>query len=218
MITTLFAMVGAAFSLIMGLMLLLWVFYYFNKNATIVDFGWTASFILAVWAYFILGDGYLPRRVVIMIMVTAWAGRLLWYLINRFQPGIEDPRYTTLLQAWGKKHIDLKVLSMFILQGLIALALSFTFLIISQNTSDSWSYWEGVGFLVWLFGTWGESTADAQKYQFRRDVTNAGKVCDVGLWRYSRHPNYFFEWIVWIGFFILPWDHLWGGLLSTLRQ
>lgn len=202
MMTTLFAMVGAAFLLIMGVMLLLWIYYCFNKNAGIVDLGWTASFILAAWAYFILGDGYLPRRLVIALMVTVWAGRLLWYLTSRFQSDIEDPRYTALLQAWGKKHIDLKVLSMFILQGLIALTLSFTFLIISQNTRETWSFWEGWGFLVWILGTWGETVADAQKHKFRSDPANLGRVCNVGLWRFSRHPNYFFEWILWIGFFL----------------
>lgn len=202
MLTTLFAMVGAAFLLIMGTMILLWVFYCFNKNASVVDLGWTASFILAVWAFFILGDGYLPRRIVIAAMVTIWAGRLLWHLIGRFRPSVEDPRYTSLLQTWGKKHLDLKVLTMFIFQGLIALTLSFTFLIISLNTRATWSYWELGGFFVWFFGAWGETIADNQKNEFRSHPENAGKICKEGLWRYSRHPNYFFEWIVWIGFFL----------------
>lgn len=200
--TSLFAMVGASFLLIMGMMVILWIYYCFNKNAGIVDLGWTACFIVAVWSYFTLGEGYLPRKLLIALMVTLWAGRLLWYLAKRYNAKIEDPRYTAMIQGWGKKHVDLKVLMMFLLQGLIALGLSFTFLIICMNERPTWSYWEGWGLIIWFLGTWGETVADAQKEAFRSNPANAGKTCNIGLWRYSRHPNYFFEWVIWVGFFL----------------
>lgn len=209
---TLFTMVGAGFVLTMMLMGLLWLYYLVKKNAAVVDLGWTASFILIVWAYLIFGDGYAPRRWAIALMVTIWSGRLLWHLIRRFKPEEEDPRYTEMLKGWGKESLNLKVLLMFVFQGLIALLLSIPFLIVCLNTRESWSFWEGWGVLIWIIGVAGESLADWQMDQFKRNPETKGQVCDRGLWSISRHPNYFFEWVVWIGFFIFALSSPFGWI------
>jgi cysteine desulfuration protein SufE len=87
---------------------------------------------------------------------------------------------------------------MFLFQGLLVIILTLPFLLIACNSRD-WSATEGWGFLVWAIGVGGEAFADQQKQDFISKPENKGKVCDVGLWAFTRHPNYFFEWVVWIG-------------------
>jgi len=197
-----FEMLGAAFVLVMLLMGCLWLVYYFSKNAGIVDVGWAVSFVLAVWAYFFLGYGYGPKRWVITIMVTIWGCRLAWQLYMRYVSFDEDPRYQQLRKSWGTEGEDFKFFMMFIFQGVLALVLSLPFLIVCSLADPIWHGVEVVGMIFWLVGVAGESWADYELFHFKQNPENADKVCRKGLWGLSRHPNYFFEFIVWVGYFL----------------
>jgi steroid 5-alpha reductase family enzyme len=201
-LTNLFEMVGASFILILGLMSILWLLYCMNRNVGIVDIGWATSFLLIAWAYALIGKGYFPRKIVFTILVTLWAGRLSWHIIQRYLTTAEDTRYEEIRNHWGGVNVDFRFLLMFLFQGFLTLVLSIPFLIVCRNESPFWSQFEVWGILVCLIGIIGETYADTQLKAFKKNPYNATKVCQDGLWNYSRHPNYFFEWIVWVGFFI----------------
>ncbi len=200
--SNIFEMLGASFFLVLGLMSILWLVYFFKRNAGIVDIGWAVGFILAVWAYFFIGDGALTKRLAILIMVTLWGARLAWHFYTRFILCGEDPRYQDIRKSWGTENSDFKFFMMFIFQGVLVVLLSLPFLIVSGDASPEWHAIEAIGILVWLIGLIGEIYADRQLMDFKQNALNQGNVCQEGLWHYSRHPNYFFEIVVWIGFFL----------------
>lgn len=212
----LFAMIGAAFLLSLGTMFLAWCIYVFRKNASIADIGWAAAFILSAWAYLIIGDGYAPKRWLITLMVTIWAVRLGQHLLQRYLNHPEDARYAVLRKSWGGDDNRIVFLMMFLLQGALVVILSLPFLIVSFHALPEWSGFELFGFLIWAVGLSGESLADYQLLQFKNSPGRQTEVLKTGLWRFSRHPNYFFEWVVWIGFFIfcIPTPGGWIALIS----
>ena len=129
----------------------------------------------------------------------------------------EDPRYQEIRKNW-KNGETWKFFLFFQLQGLIALVLSLPFLITAFNTKPGISSWEMAGFYIWALGFMGEAAADRQLRLFKLNPANQGKPCNTGLWKYSRHPNYFFEWIIWAGYFVFasasPWG--WVSIISPL--
>jgi steroid 5-alpha reductase family enzyme len=211
-------MLGAGFFLVLLWMMSLWIFYLFKRNAGIIDVGWAISFILCAWAYFFLGQGAILKKLLMTFMVTVWAGRLAWHLYNRMLSSEEEPRYVELRRNWGGDPSNFLFLMLFMLQGVIAVVLSIPFLVVNANALLSWDHWEIVGFLVWLIGVGGEALADSQLAAFHQNPENKGKVCRNGLWFYSRHPNYFFEFLVWVGFFLFaigsPFG--WVSIISPL--
>lgn len=211
----LFEMLGAAFFLIMVLMGVLWLVYFFKKNASIVDIGWALSFVLASWAYFFIGDGYAPKKWVMTAMVTIWGCRLAWQLYQRYISSSEDSRYQELRSNWGSQNDAVKFFILFIFQGVLALILTLPFLIVGTAAAPGWNGIEVVGVLLWLMGVAGEAIADHQLFQFKQNPANKGKVCQEGLWYFSRHPNYFFEFIVWLGFFFFALEKT-GGWLAVI--
>lgn len=211
-LAVLFEMVGASFVLVLTLMAILWVFYYFNRNLGIIDLGWPLGFILTVWAYFLIGDGLFLRGLMFGAMVTIWGIRLAIYIFDRYRRQQEDPRYQKIRKNWGEENSDFKLLLMFLFQGLLVVILSIPFIIVNRNDSTQWHSLEFWGVLVWFIGLIGETFADNQLEAFKKDPANAGKVCENGLWYFSRHPNYFFEFIVWVGYFLFALASPWGIL------
>lgn len=206
-------MIGASFVLVMGTMTVLWLFYMVQKNAGIVDIGWTLGFALTALVFTFLSEGFWLRRWLLGGMILIWSLRLTSYLFGRFLKTEEDPRYQALKDHWGENNLDFKVLGMFLFQGLLVIILSIGFLIPMSNLEPSLGWWELTGTLIWLIGVLGETAADQQLRMFKNVPDNQGKVCDVGLWRYSRHPNYFFECIVWIAYAVFSFGSPWGWLV-----
>lgn len=203
-------MVGACFMLVTGLMVVLWGIYFFKRNSGIVDLGWTFSFVLTMLASLLIGDGWAPRKWLLAFMVWIWAGRLFWYIYQRYISTDEDPRYQAIRESWGSNASDFKFFLMFLFQGFLAVILSLPFMIVCMNVSPDWHVFEGWGVVIWAIGVGGEALSDSQLASFKEDPVHVGQVCQKGLWNYSRHPNYFFEFIVWIGFFIFSLGTPWG--------
>lgn len=199
------------------LMFLLWGVYYSKKNASIADIGWATGFVITAFVYLYLGSGYGPRKFLIFLLVLIWGIRLAWHLYQRFSIQKEDPRYKTMIQRW-EGNINLKVLGLFLLQGFLAAVLSLPFLLISNNPAPYFTACEMFGVLAWGGAILGESMADRQLYLFKQNPVNQGKVCQDGLWAYSRHPNYFFEWLVWVAYFLMAWSAPagWLALISPV--
>jgi steroid 5-alpha reductase family enzyme len=213
MTVELFELFGVSFLSVMLVMTLIWGLCCFYKNIGIVDIGWALSFVLVGIVCFIFGDGNLFKRVAITSMVLIWSGRLAWHLWQRFAFDKEDPRYTELMSKFGEDNYDLKAWMMVMFQGLLVVILSLPFIIVCGYAERLWSLYEVLGILIFAIGLYGESLADMQLEAFKKKVSNKGKVCKRGLWKYSRHPNYFFEWVIWVGFFIFAFPTQ-GGIFA----
>ncbi|MCG8407825.1 MAG: DUF1295 domain-containing protein [Phycisphaerales bacterium] len=186
-----------ALAIVAAVMLGLWLVQRRTNDAGIVDVGWTALLgILAIWYAFAL-DGPAPRRYVVGAAGAIWSFRLAIYLIvDRIMSGEEDGRYQTIRKNWTA-NIQTFFFFFFQAQGLLDWLLGMVFLIAIMNPVGVLVWTDYAAVCVWLIAVLGESIADRQLQQFRRQPESRGKVCKVGLWRYSRHPNYFFEWMHW---------------------
>jgi len=200
------------------------------KNYGIVDIVWSAGFagIALVYLIFVArlaGDSGIPLRAgVICALVIPWSLRLAGHLYVRVKSHhpVEDVRYAELRREWGDRTGP-RMFGFFQLQGALQVVLSLPFLLVCLNGRPSTvplglGALEWAGLLLWGIALGGESLSDRQLARFRGDPANKGKVCQVGLWHWSRHPNYFFEWLIWVAFalFALGSPFGWLGLLSPL--
>jgi len=208
------ALGGAAIVAVM--MLALWLVHLLIKNAAIVDVGWAAGLAILAVYYAWAGPGYPARKWTIATMVAVWGARLAVYLLFARVIGQEEEgRYKELRAQW-KTFLPLRFLLFFEFQALLDVVLSLPFLLACLNPAAPLGWLEKLGGAIWIVGIAGEALADAQLDAFKKNPANKGKTCRAGLWNYSRHPNYFFEWLIWVGYatFALasPWG--WLGLLS----
>jgi steroid 5-alpha reductase family enzyme len=184
------------------IMLVLWLVYRRTGNPAVVDPGWAATLGILALVYSFAGHGHPIHRILIAIVAGGWGFRLSWYLlVNRVLGGHRDGRYDALQQQW-KTGVPWKFLLFFQFQALLAAILSVPFLFVAMNQQPNLVIVEYIAAAIWLVAIVGETASDNQLKSFKQDPTNQGKVCQVGLWNYSRHPNYFFEWLVWIAFFM----------------
>lgn len=180
----------------------LWVIQVLRRDAGVVDIGWTVGVgAMAVYASFI-GDGWVVRRVIVAAMAAIWALRLATYILkDRVLGTNEDSRYRRLRARWGDKA-NAWFLLFFTSQSLLVVLFALPFLPgVSKRTGLD--VYDLTAILVWLIAMGGEWLADYQLARFRNRPENRGKVCQSGLWRWSRHPNYFFEWLHWFAYVIL---------------
>ena len=197
-------------------MFFLWLVSLRLKNAGLVDLGWVTGLVGTEWIYFWKAQGFGPRKFLIFLMVSLWGLRLAAHLAARLaRDPSEDARYQKIREAW-KTRLNLKFLFFFLFQGVLVVVLSLPFLIASIHEANTLSIFEGLGLGIWVIAISGEALADAQLKCFKSDPAHKPKVCQAGLWNYSRHPNYFFEWLVWVSFFIFALGSRggWMGVIS----
>ena len=181
--------------------------WYFAKrwnNYSIVDAVWSLSFALMAAFFAVISAGWMPRKILILSVVFLWSLRLGLFLARRIYSHHphEDERYKSLRADYGDR-VPFRFFMFFQYQGISVVILSFLYLEVLRNPTPEFSIFEIVGFAVSLLSLIGESVADNQANQFKSDPANRLRVCDVGLWKYSRHPNYFFESMIWWGFYII---------------
>ena len=192
------------------MMTLLWLVQVKTKNAGFVDIGWTTGLLIAAGIYFFRIDGWQPRKLSIVLLVSIWAGRLLFLLLRRLvDDPSEDKRYQRIRADW-KTHLNFKFFLMFQFQALVDVVLSWVILLICLNAKPTFAIVEILGIIISIVGLIGESLADEQLRAFKNNSSNKGKTCNTGLWYYSRHPNYFFEWLIWVGYFVFALSSPWG--------
>ncbi len=182
------------------LMVAVWLLSLALRNAGIVDVAWSAAFTPVALLYAWMGGGWRVRGALLVGMVSLWSLRLAWHLLARVarEHPAEDSRYARLRREWGSSA-NLKMFGFFQVQAVAALLLTVPFAIIALNDTPRMHALEWAGLVVWAVGCCGEAIADWQLARFRRQPHNQGRVCQDGLWHYSRHPNYFFEWVIWCG-------------------
>lgn len=180
-----------------------WLLARMLNNAGIVDIFWSYGFIPVAAVCASLAGGSAARNFLLLLMVTAWAARLGTYLLIRVAKHHpeEDGRYA-VLRAQFPRHTWAMFFGFFQAQAILIALLSVPFVIVFINRHGGVGGFEIAGAILWLAAIAGESLADAQLNRFRSNPANKGKTCRVGLWRYSRHPNYFCEWLVWVAYFI----------------
>jgi steroid 5-alpha reductase family enzyme len=198
-----------------SVMVLLYLWQRVRKDAGIVDAGWAAGVGFLAILYALALDGNPSRRIVLALAAGGWGARLAVYLIrDRVLPAGEDGRYKTLRERWGPRA-QIGFFLFFQIQALWAVLFSLPFLAVATNRTPSFSLADAMGIGVWIVAVGGEALSDRQLARFRANQANRGKTCRDGLWRYSRHPNYFFEWIHWFGYVLLGYGStLW--LLTLL--
>lgn len=184
-----------------------------------MDPAWALSFLLVFSLLFLLSDAWLPRKILILSLGALWSLRLGIFLAIRVgsHHPVEDSRYTKL-RAKYEPHVGRRMFGFFQFQAVSVPILALPFFLSLQSKGEGFYFPEIAGALVVLLSLFGEAMADRQADRFKKDPANREKVCKVGLWRYSRHPNYFFEWGIWMGFGIMALATPWGflGLSSPL--
>jgi steroid 5-alpha reductase family enzyme len=203
-------------AIVCGMMFALWVIHLLIRNAAIVDVGWGLGLALLGIFYGLTGPGYQARRWALATMAGFWGLRLSTYLLfTRVIGHPEEGRYVQLRKEW-KTNLPLRFLFFFEFQALLDVVLSLPFLLACLDTRAPLGTLEKVGAGIWLIGILGEALSDLQLNAFKKNPQNKGKSCRAGLWNYSRHPNYFFEWTIWVGYATFaiasPWG--WLGLIS----
>jgi len=194
-------------------MTLVWFWAKSIKNAGVVDIFWSYNFPVIAIILLFLADGFETRKLLICSMILLWGIRLGTHLARRVISHLdeEEGRYAQLRKEWAP-IAEKKFFWFFQAQGLSNVFLAIPFFIITRNTSPKLSVFEYSGILFWIIAVIGETIADWQLDTFKKNPLNKGKVCDIGLWHYSRHPNYFFEWLIWVSYFIFALGSPYGFL------
>jgi len=167
------------------------------KNYSFLDVAWSYGVAVIAPIYAFVGPGHFERKIAFTVLGVVWSLRLGTYIllrVLRHHPA-EDVRYETLRQRWPGTGM---FLAFFELQAIIAVIFTIPFLLAAWWAMPL-QILDMAGLAISVLSLAGESLADRQMKQFKADPANQGKVCEVGLWRYSRHPNYFFEFLFWVG-------------------
>jgi steroid 5-alpha reductase family enzyme len=181
-------------------------------NYSFVDVTWSLAFMPVAILYALLSvDGWPTRRLAIALLVSLWSLRLgiyLWRRVASHHP-TEDIRYAVLRDKW---HANLSgaFLKFFLVQALLVWLLMLPVWLICQNPLWMFTGLEKAGVVLWVIALCGEGLADTQLRRFKKRCSDDQHVCQDGLWRYSRHPNYFFQSLLWWGLFLMALPAPWG--------
>lgn len=192
-----------------------WLWQRRRENAGIVDVLWASGLAASALLCALLGSGAPAPRVLLAVCGGLWGARLARHLWQRVRAGPEDGRYRHLRTSW---HGDQrKWFGMFQFQALLVALFSVPFVIAAANPGTH-LVWLCAAVLVWCLSVAGELVADHQLARFRANPANRGRTCRSGLWRYSRHPNYFFEWLHWFTYVAIAVGgrHAWAALAGPL--
>lgn len=200
----------------------LWLIQLKYRNASLADVGWCAGLAGTVIWYALMAEGEPARRLLLALMIGLYALRLGTYILfDRVIGKQEDPRYRAVRRRWGR-HEAAIMLAYFQVQAAAIAVFSLPPLLVMQNPRPPFSLWELLGVMLWAVAVTGEAVADRQLAVFRRQPWNKDRVCRSGLWRYSRHPNYFFEWLHWWSYVVmalaLPAGNWWATLIGPLAM
>jgi steroid 5-alpha reductase family enzyme len=212
---TVMARSGLVVAAAMGL---LWLLSLRLRNASIVDPFWGAGFVLVAAASALGTTGAEPRRTVVLVLVATWGLRLSLHLLRRNAGHGEDPRYRAMREGHGARFWWVSLFTVFAFQGVLlwVISLPVQVAVVAAGPAGL-GLADALGVALWAVGFLFEAVGDAQLSRFRADPASRGKVLDTGLWRYTRHPNYFGDALQWWGLGLLALaTGAWWALVSPV--
>ena len=206
------------------MMVIGWILSVHQRNVTIVDSLWGLGFVLIAWLTWFQVDGFGGRKFLLAGLTTIWGVRLSIYLTVRNHGKGEDPRYAKWRLTSGDNFWFTSLFKVFLLQALFLWVIALAIQAGQASAAPAHlTLTDGVGAIVWTIGFLFEAIGDAQLAKFKSNPDNRGKVMDNGLWRYTRHPNYFGECLIWWGLFIIAisdtqlwWTVVSPGVITTV--
>jgi steroid 5-alpha reductase family enzyme len=186
-----------------------------KKDNSVADIAWGLGFVLVAACSFLFWRTALSLPLLATSLVAVWGLRLSIHILARNRRKGEDPRYAAWRAKWGRSFVWRSYLQVFLLQGffLIVISAPIVFVNVSPLSPPGWGFpWWLAGLLVWIAGFVFEAVGDAQLARFKRDPANKGKIMDRGLWKYTRHPNYFGESLMWWGIFVIALEAPYGWI------
>ena len=214
---------GVSAGALLAYVLALWLVSLRLRDVSIVDPAWGVGFVLVAWLAFALGHGCRGRRLLLAVLVSAWGLRLGAYLLARkLRERREDPRYSRMRAHHGERFALVSLGTVFLLQGALIWVVALP-IAAAAPQPDRLDVLDALGAAIWAVGLVFEAVGDHQLARFKADPANAGKVMDRGLWRYTRHPNYFGDFLVWWGVYLIAlstggawWTVIGPLVMSTL--
>lgn len=208
------ARIAVALAAAVALMVAIWLVQRARKNAGIVDVAWSFATGLAGAFFALTGHGAPGRRWLVAGMALVWAARLGAYLARRVASEEEDGRYRALRRKWGARAQSYLFL-FFLAQAVVAVLFALPMLVAAANASPFPAWYDLLAAAVFVLSIAGETVADRQLERFRSRPESRGRVCREGLWAWSRHPNYFFEWLHWFAYVLVALGAP-GGWITVL--
>lgn len=173
------------------------------KDNGIVDIGWGIGFIFLSTVLVFLDLDITPRQFILYILILIWGFRLAIHIYFRNEGKPEDFRYANWRREWGKYAVVRAFFQVFMLQGFFMFIIALPIIMVNLESGSSITYIDIIGIIIWLIGFYFEAVGDYQLLQFKKSAENKGKIITSGLWKYTRHPNYFGECVMWWGVFII---------------
>ena len=183
---------------------LVWMISVRLEDASIADICWGLGFVLLAWLYCLLSPTLTPRSWLVAVLITLWGARLSLHIFRRNHGKEEDPRYQAMRASHGRAFWWRSLFTVFWLQGAILWFVALPLLVAVRASSPAaLTAVDGLGVLLFAVGFGFEVVGDYQLERFRGEPSNRGKVLDRGLWRYTRHPNYFGDATLWWGLYAI---------------
>lgn len=191
---------------------------FFKKDNSIVDIAWGPGFILVALLTFFMEEEFAARHVLMTVLVLVWGTRLAFHIFIRNRGRGEDFRYAQWRRDWGKWFLLRSFFQIFMLQGLLLLVIAYPVILTNISRERGIFYLDFAGVALWIIGFFFEAVGDFQLSRFKRDPENRGRIMSSGLWKYTRHPNYFGEAVMWWGIFLIALSVKlgWTAIISPL--
>ncbi|TWU27475.1 DUF1295 domain-containing protein [Bythopirellula polymerisocia] len=199
---TIVSVLGLNFGIVLVMFVLLWLVSLKLEDASIVDPFWGMGFVIVAWATYVELESPGQRATLMLALTTLWGLRLSAYLFWRNWGKAEDRRYKAMREKHGERFWWVSLFTVFLLQAVLLWFISWP-VQLGMLSGKPFGLLDAVGTLVCLLGITFESVGDWQLARFKSNPANEGKVLDQGLWHYTRHPNYFGDFCVWWGLYLV---------------
>jgi len=189
-----------------------------RKDNSVADVAWGVGFVIVAFLTLFLKEGLNIRQALVSGLVFLWGSRLAIHISTRNKGRGEDSRYAQWRKDWGRWFVPRSYLQVFLLQGFFMLVISYPVILVNHARGSGLTVFDAMGVLLWGVGFVFETVGDYQLRLFKKDTNNRGKIMTSGLWKYTRHPNYFGEAVIWWGIFFMALSlrHGWTALMSPL--